>query len=259
MTELTDRVPTTAGVERDASAGSFPAQKRTARITGAWYLLLAITGMLGFLIIRPQIYVDGDAAATLANLVDQETLARLGVVLEVAVVGAQALAAIWFFKLFRTLNHTAAWALAAFGMANALVIAISAVSMVTALAIAGDGTLASAGTVQLLYELSANCWAVGGLFFGLWLIPMGYVVITNQVMPRWLGRILIGGGLGYVLSTFIQFGLADAPTWLIEGLVIPATIGELWMIAYLLVFGIRPHRSADLGFDDRAAEVAYSR
>lgn len=42
---------------------------RTARTTGAFYLALGITGMLGFLMVRPALFVAGDPAATLANLV----------------------------------------------------------------------------------------------------------------------------------------------------------------------------------------------
>lgn len=245
MTNLTDPGPITEIAQRppEGSAGSYTTQRRTARVTGVWYLLLGISGLLGFLIVRPQIYVPGDAASTLANLVEREGLARLGLVMEMAVVAAQALAAVWFFKLFRRWNHDAAWALAAFGMANAAAIMISAASMATALAVAGDVGLApgadAASTVQLMYELSASSWVVGGLFFGLWLIPMGYVVATTGLMPRWLGRILIVGGVGYVLSTFVQFGIADTPSWLVDGLVIPATIGEFWMIGYLLLRGIR--------------------
>jgi hypothetical protein len=34
--------------------------------------------------------------------------------------------------------------------------------------------------------------------------------------------------------------LGYAPTWLVDALTITATIGELWMIGYLLVVGIRP-------------------
>lgn len=63
---------------------------RTARIAGAWYLGLAITGILGFLLVRPEIYVDGDAATTLANLRGKEALAQLGVALEMTIVVTQA-------------------------------------------------------------------------------------------------------------------------------------------------------------------------
>jgi hypothetical protein len=227
----------------DGSTEWYRKHQRTARVTGLWYLVLAITGLAGFLLIRPQIYVAGDPGSTLANLVGEEALAGLGLVLELAIVTSQALAAVWFYKLFHRWNETAAWALAAFGMANAVAIMISAASMATALAVAGDVGLApgadAAATVQLMYELSAMCWVVGGLFFGLWLIPMGYVVVTSGLMPRWLGRVLIVGGIGYVLSTFLQLGVADLATWVADGLVIPATIGEFWMIAYLLARGIR--------------------
>jgi len=220
------------------------AMRRTARVTGLWYLALGVTGMLGFLVIRSQIHVAGDPSATLANLVDHEALARLGLVLELSIVVAQALAAVWFFKLFQKLNHTAAWAIAAFGMANAIAILVSGAAIATAFTVAWDPGLAPGGdaaaTVQLLYELSANLWSVGALSFGLWLIPMGYVVTTTRLMPAWLGRILIIGGVGYVLSALMRFGIADAPTWLVDGLTYPATIGEFWMIGYLLVRGIRP-------------------
>jgi uncharacterized protein DUF4386 len=80
---------------------------------------------------------------------------------------------------------------------------------------------------------------VGALFFGLWLIPMGWVAATSGRFPRALGWILVAGGVGYVVSAFVDYAI-DAPTWLVSALAIPATIGELWMIGYLLAVGIRP-------------------
>ena len=223
-------------------AASFHSRRRTARVTGLWYLALAITGGTGFLLIRPMLYVDGDPAATLANLVQSPGLARVGLVLELALVLTQAIAAVWFYKLFRSANSTAAWALAAFGMANAVAIMASAGFLASALTVSSDFGLAPGGdaaaTVQLMYELSSNSWGVGSLFFGLWLIPMGHIATTSGLMPRWLGRILVIGGVGYVMSTFVKYGFADAPIWLSNALPMPATVGEFWMIFYLLFKGI---------------------
>ncbi|MEX0796864.1 MAG: DUF4386 domain-containing protein [Acidimicrobiia bacterium] len=245
VTELT--TATNAKLDGVASS-SFSALKRTARVAGLWYLALAVTGIVGFLIVRSQIFAEGDAAATLANLTGNEALARLGLVAEMGVVVAQALAAVWFYKLFRSINHVAAWALAIFGMMNAVAIMASTAFLATALSVAGDSGLVvggdAAGTVQLMYELSTNSWGVGAMFFGLWLIPMGYVVVTSGRMPVWLGRILIVGGAGYVLSAFIGYGVAGVESWLVEGLTYPATIGEFWMIGYLLTVGIRPPAAA---------------
>ena len=66
---------------------------RTARITGLLYLGLAVTGTLGFLMVRGRIFVADDPAATMANLTSHISLARIGVALELGIVMTQALAA----------------------------------------------------------------------------------------------------------------------------------------------------------------------
>ncbi len=217
---------------------------RTARSTGGWYLGLAITGMLGFLLVRPAIYVEGDPAATLANLTSKDGLARLGVLLELSIVVTQALAAVWFYKLLRDVRPVAGVSVAAFGLVNAVAIMASAVYLATAVAVASDASLAPGGdaaaAVGLLYQLSSDSWGVGALFFGLWLIPMGWAAVVTGRFPRVLGWVLVVGGVGYLLSALIGYALADAPSLLVDGLAFPATIGELWMIGYLLIRGIRP-------------------
>ena len=78
------------------------------------------------------------------------------------------------------------------------------------------------------------------MFFGLWLIPMGWLVVRSRWLPRLLGQLLMVGGVGYVLSTFVSYVFADAD--LVAGLLtVPATIGELWIVGYLILFGVREH------------------
>ncbi len=222
MPTLTDVVPTAPTT----------VDRRTARTTGGLYLGLALTGMLGFLILRPML-VDPDPATTLANLQEHETLARLEIGAEMAVVVFQALAALWFFRLFRAVDDVAAGAIALFGAINAVAIMGSAACLATALDAASGSAGAAEGTPQLMYVLSENLWGVGNLFFGLWLVPMGWCVLRSATMPRMLGRILLVGGAGYVLSGFVTYLLPDAGV-LAGVLVVPATVGELWMVGYLL-------------------------
>ena len=128
-------------------------------------------------------------------------------------------------------------------MANAVAILASTATAATALEVAGDAGLApgedAAATTQLLFRLSENLWGVAAIFFGLWLVPMGWAAATSGRFPRALGWILIAGGVGYVASAFVDYAV-DAPTWLVDALAIPATVGEFWMIGYLLVVGLRP-------------------
>jgi hypothetical protein len=226
---------------RAVVAPTSPDLVRTARTTGLFYLALAVAGMLGFLLVRPALFVPDDPSATLARLVEHESLARFGLAMEMATVIAQALAALWFYRLFRAVDGFAAGAIAAFGFVNATAVLASAALLATALQVALTPTPPNAGHVQLMYLASANFWQVGNLFFGLWLIPMGWCVLQSAWMPRPLGWILVVGGAGYVLNPFVGYltpgaGLASVP------LVIAATVGEFWMIGYLLMRGVR-HRN----------------
>jgi hypothetical protein len=215
---------------------------RTARTTGLLYLGLGVTGLLGFMLIRNQLFVADNAEATMANLMQHESLARLGVVLEMGVVITQALVAVWFYRLFRGVNSFAAGSLAAFGMVNAAAILVSAALLATALEVSQDPSLTQSGgaatTVQLLYVVCANLWIVGGIFFGLWLIPMGWLAQRSGWMPNLLGWILMIGGLGYVANALLTY-LIPNPGPAVELLTMPATVGELWMVGYLCLRGIR--------------------
>lgn len=218
----------------------------TARLTGIWYLLLAVSGVLGFLIFHPQIFVSEDPQKTLTNLTELESTSRIRLLLEVIIIASQALAAVWFYKLFRDIKSWAAFAIGSWGLMNSAAIMVSAISMGAAINLANFATPSfqeKIGLIQLLSNLISSAWNIGGLFFGLWLIPMGYVVVASKCMPIWLGRTLMIGGLGYILSTFFNcLGFSHS---LMDMLTIPATIGEFWMIGYLLIYGIRPLDNID--------------
>lgn len=219
-----------------------PSLTRTARITGLWYLGVALTAFFGFILIRESLYVDGDPAATVANLVDHATRARLGIGLDLGIVITQTMAALWFYRLFRHIDAFAAGSLAALGLINAVAIMIATAFSATALATAVGSTPAPGGDMaanaQLLYDLNEATWNVAGIFFGLWLLPMGYLVLKSQTMPRPLGIVIITGGIGYIVATYVSFlfpeaaDMSDSLTWI-------AAIGEFWIIGYLLTIGLR--------------------
>lgn len=240
MATMIARSPTTA-------VGLHPDLGRTARTTGFLYLGLALSGVIGTMLIRGQLYVADEPQSTLANLVEHATLARVGIAFELAIVLTQALTAVWFYRLFRDIDTFAAGTLAAFGMANAVAILGSAAVLATALSVSDEPSLAgnggAAATVQLMYVLSGHLWGVAGVFFGLWLVPMGWLVVRSQWLPNALGQVLMVGGIGYVLSAFVDYLFSNAD--LSVGLLtVPATVGELWMISYLIVVGVRGHAAS---------------
>jgi hypothetical protein len=214
--------------------------KMTARLAGLAYLGLAIFGVLGNVVIRNRLYVSDDAVATAAKLARHETLARFGIAADLLTVATQLLAALYFFKLFRKVNAFAAGSIAAFGFMNSVAILASTVFTATALKMVVAGTAGDPATPFMLYNLSDAAWGTGALFFGLWLMPMGWLVLRSGYMPRLLGWILMGGGVCYMVSAFVRYLAADASS-VTNALVVPATVGELWMIGHLLVKGLSRH------------------
>ena len=237
-TTRTDAAPGTIGVDLH----------RTARTTGLLYLAFFTTGILGSMLVRGQLFATDDPQGTLSNLMEHGSLARLGIVLELGIVLTQALTALWFYRLFRSVDTWAAGALATFGMVNAVVILSSAGLLATALDVASNASLAAPGsaaaTVQLLYVASGNLWGVAAIFFGLWLIPMGWLVARSNWFPLPLGWTLIVGGAGYMLSAFVSYAFLNADL-VAQLMTVPATVGEIWIMGYLIIFGIRDHARPD--------------
>lgn len=217
---------------------------RTARATGLLYLSFFVTGILGSLVVRGQLFAADDAQATLTNLLDKESLARIGIALELGIAMTQALTAVWFYRLFKSVDTPAAGTLMAFGLVNAVAILISGGVLATALDAATDPSLIISGnqaaTSQLLYVLSANIWGVAALFFGLWLLPMGWLVLRSHWLPHILGWTLVAGGVGYMLSAFVTYLLPGADV-VAQLLTVPSIVGEVWITGYLIIVGIRRH------------------
>ncbi|MFZ2523367.1 MAG: DUF4386 domain-containing protein [Minisyncoccia bacterium] len=199
------------------------------RITGLLYLGLAITGLFVFVFAKNGIYVSGDALATNANLLEKEMLARIGVAVELVMVAFQALVALWFYKLFSKVNSFASVVIAVFGTINAIMILVSSAFWLASLnaSIAKD----SVSMIYNLFSMHDLIWLVANLFFGLWLLPMGY--LTSLVMSsKILSKLLFVGGAGYIVSAFILI-LLPGQTTVAGLLVLPATVAEFWVIGYL--------------------------
>jgi hypothetical protein len=211
---------------------------RTARITGLLYLGICVTAVFGHFIIPAQIFDPGDAATTLGHLVERETVARLGIAMELGTATFMALLALWFYRLFRAVNAFAAVSTLVLGMMNAVALLASTAFLGTALDAAIDPSLrGAAAAAQLMYVVSGNVWKVAMVFSGLWLIPMGLLVLRSGWMPRLMGWLLIAGGVGYVLHAFIVYLAPDAAS--VASVLVWPSVSEFWMAGYLLVKGVR--------------------
>ena len=135
------------------------------------------------------------------------------------------------------MDSAGAASITAFGLVNCVVVLVATAFSATALQVALRGGQTSASEALTLYDLNAATWNAAGLFFGLWLIPMGWLTLRSGSMPRVLGWILVVGGVAGVLSTFVSVLAPDA-SGLAVVLALAVIPGEVWIIGYLLIKGM---------------------
>ena len=75
---------------------------------------------------------------------------------------------------------------------------------------------------------------IAAIFWGLWLLPMGYLVFKSGFLPRIIGILLIIAGFGYVIDSFALFLLPDLNIDISQF----TFIGELLMLLWLLIKGV---------------------
>jgi hypothetical protein len=77
-----------------------------------------------------------------------------------------------------------------------------------------------------------------GIFWGLWLLPFGVLVMRSGVLPRVLGVLLILNCFGYVTASLTSL-LVPTYASVVSRAVMPTLLGELWIMLWLLIKGPR--------------------
>jgi hypothetical protein len=106
------------------------------------------------------------------------------------------------------------------------------------------GSAGSSALVLVLLDLHHYGFVIAQIFFGLWLVPLGYLAYRSAMFPRPLGVALIVGGACYLAGMLAVFLIPDSGEKINTLVTIPSTIAELSMVLYLLVVGVRTPKPA---------------
>jgi uncharacterized membrane protein YpjA len=216
-------------------------EKRMARIAGSVYLCVAVLGGFAELVVRDRIVELGHPLATAENIRDSATLFRAGFVADLVQATLFLLTAMVLYLLLRGVNELVARAMVVIVAVSVAIICLNLLNQWVALQLATDRAFGagSDALVGLFAGMHHDGYLIAQIFFGLWLLPLGYLVVKSGRFPTWIGVLLIAGCFGYLVDTFATFlapGVADT----IEAIVLaPAAIGELSFVAYLLIKGVR--------------------
>ena len=224
--------------------------KRLARIGGVLYLLVGIFGGFAEGYVEPKMYVAGNAAATAANVVANSGLVRMGVVADLLDATIFVFLALTLYILLKDVHKSAARAMLVLVALAAGITCLSAVFEFEGLRVATGGVdLAGVGIggsnalVLLLLDIQHYGLLTAQIFFGLWLVPLGYLAYKSGRFPRALGVLLIAGGACYLVDMLAAFLVPDVGKAIHSYVTIPSAIAEVWMVGYLLVIGVKTKKS----------------
>jgi hypothetical protein len=226
--------------------------RKTARMAGLFYLVYIITTALASAV-RSNLIVSGDAAATANNIMGSQLLFRIGFVTELVSAMFFLLAAWTLFVLLKPVNKSLALLFLLLNLGGVVVESVNMLNLLVPLQILSGAdylNVFQAGQLQALAMSYLNSYSSGfmiaQIFYGTWLLPLGYLVFKSGYIPRVLGILLMIDFFG-ILFWFFQFflfpayGAASYPSYAI-GLVAEGSL-SLW----LLIMGVKNQKPPLVG------------
>lgn len=211
----------------------------TARWAGVTYLFLIVTGIFSLAYAPGQYFVRGDAAATLAELEANLLLFKAAIVAELACYASFVLLVALLHRVFRAWSETLALVMVGFVLASVPISFIAIGEKMSALDLVAQGS-AQAEAVMTHLRRYSDLLRPAEMFWGLWLLPYGLLVLTSRAIPRFFGVALVLGCCSYVAGVIAPMfwdGYSDGLIGQFAG--IPGSIGEIGGALWLTAFGAR--------------------
>jgi hypothetical protein len=219
--------------------------KKAARIAGAIYLSMVVTGPFSLIYVPNKLIVRGNAVATAANILDHETMFRLSILAELVGQVIFICLAIALYRLLSSVNKIWAALMVAFVLVSAAVGFFNTINDIAALILfRGADFLAVFDKPQrdalgmLFIRLHSHGIFIDEMFWGLWLFPFGLLVFRSGFLPRFIGVWLMINCFGYVAlsitALFFPAYYEAAFNWSQ-----PVLFGELAIMLWLLIKGAK--------------------
>ena len=222
------------------SAGIGNALRRDGRIAGALYLVVVATGMFCLAWVPSQLGTGvADAAAHIG-------LFRAGIAAFMAMQVAFLLLPLALYRVLGDVDRRAAILMVALAAASVPIGLMALSHRMEALSLLDSTAAHATAAVDAAFAASLQRYGHGlriaSLYWGLWLLPFGWLVLRSARIPRVLGVLLMLGGIGYVVKVFggLMPGFADSA--FARYTTLPAALGEIGSCLWLLAFGARASR-----------------
>jgi hypothetical protein len=181
--------------------------RQQARFAGLLYILMCVTGLPGLLFIPNALIVNGDAVATANHLRASATLFRLGIASELFHQVVFAYLALALYDLLRSVNRSLSTQLVLLVAMSVPIMFLNTLNELAALILVGAPPFLASFTrpqldslAFLFLRLHGEGIGVVDVFWSLWLVPFGLLVMRSGFLPRSLGVLLLAGATGAMVG-----------------------------------------------------------
>lgn len=209
------------------------------RAAGFVYLGVVLTGIFALAYAPSQLFANDDPAATAATLTSKLGLFQASIVALVAMCATFLALPFALARFLSPHGPIAARLMIAFVAASLPFSLYAAFHHFEMAALAGRGAL-TADAVSAGVAAYEQWMKVASIFWGLWLAPLGWLVLKSGAIPRVLGVFLILGCIEYLAEYFGPLLSAEYKESLFRNLMsYTSSIGEIGTCLWLVIMGAR--------------------
>lgn len=219
--------------------------KKQARLAGWLYLVTSLFGFFALMYVPSKLIVPGNAAATAKNIAASETLFRLGIASDLIGQAGFIFVALALYELLKGVNRRQASLMVILIVVSIPISFLNELNAIAALALVRGAEFLSLvekpqrdALAMLFLNLHNQGFDIAGIFWGLWLFPLGLLVYRSRFLPRFLGVWLIIGGFAYVIMTFTGVLLPQYQDKVFK-ISQPAFFGEMALMLWLIIKGAK--------------------
>ncbi len=217
--------------------------RRVARTAGLLYLLTIVLGIFAEFFVSGTIIVR-DPAATATNILAHRELFQLGFMAYMIEMASQVAMTSLFYILFEPVSRSVSLVAAFIGLVGCATKTVARLFYIVPLFVLGSGhslgafnANESGALASLLLQVNDQGAGVALVFFGLYALLQGYLILRSSFLPRALGVLSLLGGVGWLSFLYPSMGhrlfFFIAPIGL---------LGALALILWLLVVGVNEIR-----------------
>ena len=216
-----------------------------ARLAGALYVLLIITGVFSVLFVRDKLVVPGNALATTTNIITSQSLWRRGIAADLLMHVCDIPVMVIFYLLLKPVNKTLALSAMLFNIVQTAVLVSVKLNLVASIFPVGDYDYAAGVTPGLKGALVYHSvrlhdygFGIGLIFFGFTCLINGHLIYKSGYLPKIIGILLQVAGVCYLINSFVMILYPALSHKLFLVILLPCFIAEVYLAGWLLIKGV---------------------